>query len=129
MAETKLNKKERADMQKLINLVLNTPISKKDGPIVEVDGERSFEEFKKAPVDIKTRIVLQMAADAMKGDARARGDILKYGGFEPIKEQAISLELPTIVDDMGNPVKEEAAEKFVESFIPDEIYDDNEESQ
>ncbi len=121
----KLRAKEKADMQKLIRLVLDTPLSNKE-PLVEVDGERSLEEYKKAPVDIKTRIVLQMAADAMKGDCKARQDIFKYGGFEPVKEQHLMVDTPTIIDDMSNPGT--PVESAVEGYVVDEVYDDPEES-
>lgn len=127
----RLRAKEKTDMQKLIRLVLDTPLSSKE-PLVEVDGERSLEEYKKAPVDIKTRIVLQMAADAMKGDSKARQDIFKYGGFEPIKEQHLMVETPVIIDDMGadpaTPVEGAAVEGAVEGYVVDEVYDDPEES-
>lgn len=92
---------DRRDVQRLIRAVLASPV--KDGPTVEVDGERSVESFKKQNTDMQTRILLNTAIDAAAGDAKARDFLFKYAGFEPVKEQAVTVDMPTFIDDMGEP--------------------------
>lgn len=93
---------DRRDMQRLIRTVLASPLSS-NGEVLRVDGERSIESFKKKNTDVQTRIVINAALGAASGDAKARDFIFKYGGFEPVKEQSVSVDLPTFVDDMGEP--------------------------
>ena len=123
MAE-RLKAKEKQDMQKLIRMIFDSPLSNKE-ELLEVDGERSIEDFKKANVDIKTRILLQITMDAMKGDRQCAEFLFKYGGFEPPKEQHVTMETPTIIDDMAP--KQEPVDP--EPYIPKVIYDDPDESE
>lgn len=92
---------DRRDVQRLIRAVLASPV--KDGPVAEVDGERSVESFKKQNTDMQTRILLNTAIDAAAGDAKARDFLFKYAGFEPVKEQTVTVDMPTFIDDMGEP--------------------------
>lgn len=92
---------DRRDVQRLIRAVLTSPM--KDGPTVEVDGERSIESFKRQNTDMQTRILLNTAIDAASGDAKARDFLFKYAGFEPVKEQSVTVDMPTFIDDMGEP--------------------------
>lgn len=92
---------DRRDVQRLIRAVLASPV--KDGPVTEVDGERSVESFKKQNTDMQTRILLNTAIDAAAGDAKARDFLFKYAGFEPVKEQTVTVDMPTFIDDMGDP--------------------------
>lgn len=114
---------EKRDMQRLIQLVLASPM--KDGEMKKVDGEASIESFKKANTDMQSRIIINTAIDAATGDAKAREFLFKYGGFEPIKEQSISVDRPIIIDDMTLPADQESEDK--EEQDPTEgitVYDD-----
>ena len=89
---------DKRDMQRLIRTVLASPLT--DGPMLEVDGKRPLDSFKKKNSDVQTRIIINAALDAAAGDDKARAFIFKYGGYEPVKEQSLTVELPTFVDDM-----------------------------
>lgn len=92
-------KRNRRDMQNMINAILNSPI--KEGMTEEIDGIRSLESMKKVNTDVLTRIIIQMALDAMKGDEKKAKLLFDYAGFAPVKEQAVSVELPQFIDDMS----------------------------
>lgn len=86
----------RRDMQNLINAVLDSPLE--TGPVKKVDGEASLKSFKGANTDVKTRIILQFALDASKGDDKKANFLFKYGGLEPKLEQDVTLDMPVFVD-------------------------------
>lgn len=90
--------REATDMRRLIRAALDSPIQ--DGKQYELDGKTAFSSYKKKNTDVKTRMILSIAVDAMKGDRQAAEFLMKYGGFEPPKEQNVTVELPTIVDDI-----------------------------
>lgn len=113
--ESVRKRRETLDMKRLIRLALDSPLT--DGKIFEIDGEKPIEFFKKRNTDVKTRMVLQVAVDAAKGDLKSAEFLMKYGGFEPPKEQNVTVELPTIVDDITARamVRQEAFEEDEES--------------
>ena len=92
-------KNGRRDVQNIIGAVLCTPLRK--GPVESVDGIRPLKDYKDANVDIKTRIILQFAADALAGDQRKAEFLFKYGGLEPVKEQLMQVEAPMFVNDLA----------------------------
>lgn len=91
-------RREAIDMKRLIRLALDSPL--KEGRQYELDGRTPLASFKQKNTDVKTRMVISIATDAMKGDHKAAEFLMKYGGFEPPKEQNVTVELPTIVDDI-----------------------------
>lgn len=109
-------------MQKLIRMFLDAPIAVDRDEIKELDEKTTIKELHKAETDVKTRIILQIGLDAMKGDRQCAEFLFKYGGLEPIKEQEVTMNVPTIIDDMA------PAEK-TEEFVPPEIYNDPDESE
>lgn len=91
--------RSKKDMRNLIQAILDSPI--KDEPIEEIDGVRSLESMKKKNTTVVTRILIQTALDAMKGDEKKAKLLFDYAGYMPTKEQQISMELPQIIDDMS----------------------------
>ena len=91
--------REATDMRRLIRAALDSPIH--EGKQYELDGKRELDFYKKKNTDVKTRMILSIAVDAMKGDRQAAEFLMKYGGFEPPKEQNVTVELPTFVDDIS----------------------------
>ena len=92
-------KSDKSEIKDLIQEILDSPIKK--SPIVEVDGLRDISSFKNANTDVKTRILLQIAMSAMKGDKASAEFLMKYGGFEPIKESKVTIDTPTFIDDIS----------------------------
>lgn len=92
-------KSDKSEIKDLIQEILDSPIKK--SPIVEVDGFRDISSFKNANTDVKTRILLQIAMSAMKGDKASAEFLMKYGGFEPIKESKVTIDTPTFIDDIS----------------------------
>lgn len=115
---------EKRDMQRLIQLVLSSPLY--EGEVSKVDGTRSIESFKKVNTDVQSRIIINTAIDAVKGDARSREFLFKYGGFEPVREQSLTMETPIIIDDMTEFTDEGGTEGQDESVSDSGIilYDD-----
>lgn len=91
-------KSDKTEIKELIQEILDSPIKK--SPIVEVDGLRDISSFKNANTDVKTRILLQIAMSAMKGDKASAEFLMKYGGFEPAKEAKVTIDTPTFIEDM-----------------------------
>lgn len=105
--------RDRRDVQNLIAAVLDSPI--KAGAVEEVDGVRSLESLRKKNTTVMTRIVMQMAVDAMKGDDRKAKLLFDYAGYAPTKEQQVSVDLPQFIDDISMSVDEaDVAVKFSE---------------
>lgn len=106
MAKTKTAEqisKERAkrDIREIAMLILDKPMKEK-GTVVDIEDKNSIESLMKANTDVKTRILMRMAGAAMNGDIKAAEFIMKYSGNEPAKEANLTVNLPTIIDDMGN---------------------------
>lgn len=114
---------DRRDMQRLIRMVLASPVNS-DEEMQVVDGKRSIESFKKKNTDMQTRIIINTAVDAAKGDAKAREFIFKYGGLEPVKEQQITVDIPTFIDDISGP-DEQASSDSAPTEDDIVIYDDD----
>ena len=114
---------DRRDMQRLIRMVLASPVNS-DEEMQVVDGKKSIESFKKKNTDMQTRIIINTAVDAAKGDAKAREFIFKYGGLEPVKEQQITVDIPTFVDDISGP-EEQAPSDSAPTEDDIVIYDDD----
>lgn len=109
---------DRRDTQRLIRMVLASPLA--DGPIMEVDGVTPIKKFEKQNVDVQTRILLNTAAQAMGGNDKARTFLFKYAGLEPVAEQSVTVELPTFVDDMGEPEELPAQNTLADLDVYDE---------
>lgn len=104
----KAKSREATDMKRLIRLALSSPLA--DGNIFELDGITPLAYYKKRNTDVQTRIIISQAAEAMKGDRQSAEFLMKYGGFEPPKEQNISVEVPTFLDDITIRAKKEKEE-------------------
>lgn len=88
----------RRDMQQLITMVLDSPLG--PGNVDVVDGTKPISAYEKANTDVKTRIILQYALDAMHGNIKAADFLFKYGGYEPVHEANVSLDTPTFIEDI-----------------------------
>ena len=116
------------DLKEVINLILNSPLKNK-GEIVQVDGEISLEELSRSNTDVQTRIIMQMAKDAATGEVRSAEFLMKYAGKEPPKQQQITMDLPTIVDDMTYRTTPVVASAFAAKMDGDEEEDEEEDEE
>lgn len=91
-------KRSRRDLQNIINAVLVSPI--RAGDVMEADGDVDFAAVKKSNTTVLTRIVMELAYGAMKGDEKKAKILFDYAGLAPVKEKQISVDLPQFVDDM-----------------------------
>ena len=121
-----MNSRRNQDLKEVINLVLNSPLKNK-GEIVQVDGVISLEELSKSNTDVQTRIIMQMAKDAAIGEVRSAEFLMKYAGKEPPKQQQITMDLPTIIDDMTYRTTPVVASAFAAKMDGDEEEDEGEE--
>lgn len=121
-----MNSRRNQDLKEVINLVLNSPLKNK-GEIIQADGVISLEELSKSNTDVQTRIIMQMAKDAAIGEVRSAEFLMKYAGKEPPKQQQITMDLPTIVDDMTYRTTPVVASAFAAKMDGDEEEDEREE--
>lgn len=91
----------RTDVTDIIRQVLASPI-KKEGPVVEADGRTSMEELSKCNTTVQTRIVTQMAFNAIQGDVKSAEFLMKYGGYAPPETREQIIDMPVIIDDVSN---------------------------
>lgn len=109
--------KDRQDIQRLIRLVLDAPVYKTKGrkpnPVVELEGDMSIEDIKGKNTTVATRILTVQALQAVNGELKSAEFLMKYGGLEPVKEQTVTLETPTFVDDLDG--DEEQAPQYAAS--------------
>lgn len=117
-------KRSRADLQKIIGLVLDSPLN--DLPVEEVTGELSVQSLAQMNTDMKSRIILRAALSAANGDLKSAEFLMKYGGYTPPAESEVAVEVPTIIDDIGSdplptsPVKEGDAMQGMTIYEGDE---------
>lgn len=120
-----MKSRHNQDLKEIINLVLNSPLKDK-GEITQADGMISLEALSKSNTDVQTRIIMQMAKDAATGEVRSAEFLMKYAGKEPPKQQQITMELPTIIDDMANRTTPVVASAFAAKMESDEEEDEEE---
>lgn len=119
-----MKSRHKQDLKEIINLVLSSPLKDK-GEITQVDGDMSLESLSKMNTDVQTRIVMQIAKDAATGEVKSAEFLMKYAGKEPPKQQQITMELPTLIDDMTCRATPVIASALVEH---DDEEDDEDES-
>ena len=120
-----MKSRQNQDLKEIINLVLNSPLKDK-GEITQADGMISLEALSKSNTDVQTRIIMQMAKDAATGEVRSAEFLMKYAGKEPPKQQQITMELPTIIDDMTDRVTPVVASAFAAKMTDEEEEEDEE---
>lgn len=105
------------DVRELARTILAAPL--RSGEVERFRPGMSIEETRSMNTDMLTRILINTAVDAAGGDKAARADIIKLAGYAPPREATVTLNLPTIVDDLTLPVK--APDKPV---LPQEVEED-----
>lgn len=90
----------RKDVCDIIRCIMASPVSSKyEGECVEVDGVRPLDKFKNKPLDVQTMMLLGVTSKALKEtDLKCVELLLKYGGYEPPKQQQVSIDLPEFID-------------------------------
>lgn len=96
-------KRRKRDLKELIEVILETPLKKK-GDVMFADGEVSLEQLSKENTDVQTRIVMAIARNAAGGDVKSAEFLMRFSGKEPPRQQHLTMELPTIIDDMTDRV-------------------------
>lgn len=114
-----MKSRHKQDLKEIINLVLSSPLKDK-GEITQVDGDMSLESLSKMNTDVQTRIVMQIAKDAATGEVKSAEFLMKYAGKEPPKQQQITMELPTIIDDMTDRITPVVASAFAAKMKDEE---------
>lgn len=94
----------KRDTKEIVQLIMDSPIREidEDNPLLDFDKEHSFDYMKTANTDVRTRMWLRVAGEAMNGNLKAAELMLKASGEEPAKETNINVNLPTFVDDLGD---------------------------
>lgn len=87
----------KAELKSIIRTIMESPVNGSE--VIRADGKISIEKFKGKNTDVQTRMILQMALNAMRGDKASAEFLMKYGGYEPIKEQKVTIERPTLIND------------------------------
>ena len=118
-------KRSRAGLQKIIGLVLDSPLN--DGEMEEVKGDISVQTLATMNTDLKSRIILRMALGAANGDLKSAEFLMKYGGYTPPAETEVTMDVPRIIDDIGTddtPPQSEDEDDEPDDMEGIPIYDD-----
>lgn len=105
------------DTKTLIQTIMNSPL--KEGKVYEIDGETPLKEYRDANTDLKTRMFLQIGLEAAGGDIKAAEFIMKHGGFDPVKEEKITIDIPRFSNNIPNPLEDEETVKEIVKVIKD----------
>lgn len=119
VAKKVLNSRTQVDMQRLIRMVLSSPMQS-GMDIVEVDGVTGLKDYKGKNTDVQTRIILQLAIDSIKGDEKKAKLLLDYAGYAPVKEQSISVETPQFFDDISAKMEISADSDAIKKLIEED---------
>lgn len=114
--------KSQEDLQRLIRAVLDTPMT--DGEVTYIDDEHSLAYYQGKNMDIKTRIVVQQSILAANGSDKAATFLFKYGALEPPKEQHVTVEPHTFIDDITCATEEEESTEDLENESDEEFEED-----
>lgn len=85
-------------LKEIVMIVMNSPIG--EGVPVKLDGRMSMMSLMDKNLDVQTGIAVRMANQALGGDVKSADWLVKMGGMEPIKEQKITVDLPTFYSNM-----------------------------
>ncbi len=80
-------------IKEIVEVVMKSPLM--DGTPVKLDGRMSMMSLKDKNLDVQTAIAVRMAHQALGGDVKSAEWLVKMGGMEPVKEQKITVDLPT----------------------------------
>lgn len=97
--ERTLRRRRRADFAEAVKTILNSPIH--PGEVTDPDENLPLEDLVTRNVTVMTRMIAKHAMQAADGDPKSTDLLLKYGGYTPPAEQHLSMELPTIIDDVS----------------------------
>jgi hypothetical protein len=122
-AEKRLDERRREDLRDVIKIILASPL-KKDGTVSYADGNISLQQLSKQNTNVMTRIIMSAADSAARGDVKSAELLFKYGGYEPVKEQNITVNTPKLIDDMTC-----RAEPVVSAIIEDDEEEDEDEDE
>ena len=89
---------DREDLRRIIQTVMNAPLAK--GEVTEIEDGVDLKSYKGKNVRYKTGLILGVANEALKGDLKSAEFIMKYGGYEPPKEQNLTVSTPVLLDDV-----------------------------
>lgn len=97
-------------LKEIVTLVMASPIG--DGVPIKLDGRMSMMSLRDKNLDVQTAITVRMANQALGGDVKSADWLVKMGGMEPVKEQKITVDLPTFYsnpDDLPEDIKQALA--------------------
>ena len=97
-------------LKEIVTIVMNSPIG--EGVPVKLDGRMSMMSLRDKNLDVQTGIAVRMANQALGGDVKSAEWLVKMGGMEPIREQKITVDLPTFysnMDDLPEDIKQALA--------------------
>ena len=106
------NVRAEQSLKEIVNLVMKSPIM--DGTPIKLDGRMSMMTAASSNLDVQTGIAVRMANQALGGDVKSADWLVKMGGMEPVKEQKISIDLPTFYsnpDELPEDVKKALAQE------------------
>lgn len=91
----------KTDVTDIIRQVMMSPI-KRTGEVVEADGKISMEELSHANTTVQTRIITQMAFNAIQGDVKSATFLMTYGGYAAPEVKESQEDSLVIIDDVTN---------------------------
>lgn len=95
-----LDKRRRKDMKDMIQIIMNSPVKNDGSDVVTPDGSMSLADLKGKNITVMTGIIVAHAVQAAQGDTKSFDLLGKYGGYTPVVEQHVTMDVPKIIDDV-----------------------------
>ena len=110
------NERRKQDLKEVIDIVMHSPLSDKQA-LTLLDGTLPMNKVSKLNLDVQTGITICMVKQALEGDIKSADWLGKYGGLEPVREQKITMDLPSFYSNMDELPEDVKAALAAESAI------------
>lgn len=128
ISEMSRKNRRNRDLQEVIRAFMNKPLQ--PGDVVEADDDLAMSEYNGKNVTVQSAITIEQVKKALAGQKDSAEFCFKYGGYEPVKKQDVTLTMPTFVNDVPDEIKaqlEEEAKALALLDGEEDADDDNDE--
>lgn len=128
MARKKNSRKQ--DLQEVIRAFMDKPLQ--PGEVVDAGENKALSEYNGKNVTVMSAMVIEQVKKGLVGQKDSAEFCFKYGGYEPVKKQDISISMPTFVNDVPEEIKAQLEEEAIQLAMlnaecPEDIEDASDE--
>lgn len=110
MARKKGSRKQ--DLQEVIRAFMDKPLQ--PGDVVSAEDDKALSEYNGKNVTVMSAMVIEQIKKGLVGQKDSAEFCFKYGGYEPVKKQDISISMPTFVNDVPDEIKAQLEEEAIQ---------------